>query len=283
MEQRGETTFMPIQMDGLADHYTTALVTGASSGIGLAVAQQLQKAGLAVTGTTRQPDRDGLPGDIRWVRFDGSTPDGISSFISENADLLATVNVLINNAGSSIFGHPSAIPADALSAQQSLLLDAPVQLSREVLDRRQPGHPTVIINVSSLAALFPLPYMGAYSACKAGLSAFTRTLMVTGPSDGLVCIDFQPGDFRTAFNRNIRRYGEADARETRAWKRFERNLLAAPPPEQAAADLMAAIRRGRSGTIRSGSWFQRVLAPVGYRLLPGSWVRKAVQVYYGIG
>ena len=268
---------------GLAEHYRTALVTGASSGIGLAIAQRLLAADLKVHGTTRNPRREGLPGGIQWIRFEGSSREGIDAFLAEQEELLREVDILVNNAGSSLFGKTAAIPGEALAAQQTLLLDGPIQLTRHLLARDRRDRPACIVNVSSLAALFPLPYMGAYSACKAGLSTFTQSLMISEKGSGAVLIDFQPGDFLTAFNRNIRRYGVAGPREERAWRRYEAALGKAPPPEQAAEDVCAALLRGKSCTLRSGSFFQRSVAPLGQRLLPARWLRKAVALYYGMG
>jgi hypothetical protein len=67
----------------------------------------------------------------------------------------------------------------------------------------------------------------------------------------------------------------------RAWIALERNLQAAPPPARAAADLRRALRRGRSGTIRSGSFFQARLAPLFARLAPLPLRRAVTGLYFG--
>ncbi len=261
---------------------SVALVTGASSGIGLAVAKALLGEGFTVYGTTRNSGNPVLDPSIRWLAFDGASQAGIDAFIHDNRELLSTIHVLVNNAGSSCFGKASEIPSKIQTAHQTLLLEAPIRLTESALGAMRNRGSGTIINVSSLAALFPLPYMAVYSSCKAGLSQYSRDLMLTEREGGVVIIDFQPGDFRTAFNDNIKTYGELDEHQQRAWKRLEENLASAPAPELAARDILKAIKRGKSGTVRSGSFFQTVVATAGYRLLPGRLLRWAVRKHYSL-
>jgi NAD(P)-dependent dehydrogenase (short-subunit alcohol dehydrogenase family) len=262
----------------------TALVTGASSGIGRAVAAALRQAGLTVYGTSRQPERvqNPVPG-LHWLRFKGDTADGIQDLIKAQRELLSNVDLLVNNAGGSWFGELTELPEGGLKRQHRLLLDGPVELTRAVLPGMRERGLGAVVNVSSLAAEFPLPYMVPYSACKAGLSGFTRSLMVTERGTGVVLIDFQPGDIRTAFNANMVRQSSLNPAEERAWRRMEANIARAPGPEMAARDLMRALRRGRCSIARSGGFFQARLAPLGLRLLPHSVVRWAIRHYYRIG
>jgi short-subunit dehydrogenase len=273
---------MPPSPNGSSIGPATALVTGASSGIGLAAAQILLREGFNVYGTSRNPDHPALDSGIRWLAFDGSSQVGISQFISENGELLSNLTLLVNNAGSSCFGKASEIPVEIQNAHQTLLLEAPIRLTEAVLGSMKKRGSGTIVNVSSLAALFPLPYMAVYSACKAGLSQYSRDLMLTERGEGITILDFQPGDFRTAFNDNITTYGELDQNQKRAWKRLEENLAKAPGPELAARDILKAIKRGKSGTVRSGSFFQTVVAATGYRLLPGRLLRWAIRKHYAL-
>jgi short-subunit dehydrogenase len=248
----------------------------------LAAAKALLGEGFTVYGTTRNPGNPVLDPGIRWLSFDGASEAGISSFTHENRELLSNIHMLINNAGSSCFGKASEIPSEIQTAHQTLLLEAPIRLTEATLGAMRSRGSGTIVNVSSLAALFPLPYMAVYSSCKAGLSQYSRDLMLTERVGGVAIIDFQPGDFRTAFNDNIKTYGELDENQQRAWKRLEENLAKAPAPELAARDILKAIKRGKSGTVRSGSFFQTVVATAGYRLLPGRFLRWAVRKHYAL-
>lgn len=273
---------MPAPRTKLSGQFPSALVTGASSGIGRAIAESLLAAGLTVHGTSRRPDRPDLHPDIHWLPFEGDSLQGIHAFLREQPNLLSSVDLLINNAGGSFFGSIDAVPRERITGLHNLLLEGPVQLTRAVLPGMRERGRGAIVNVSSLAALFPLPYMATYSACKAGLSAFTRSLLLTERGRGLVLIDFQPGDYGTAFNAAMDRHGRETGSSERAWKRLEENMSTGPPPERAAKDLMRALARGRSGVVYSGGFFQRCLAPLGARILPTSCLLRAIGRYYRI-
>ena len=273
---------MPTGNTGLASCYSTALVTGASSGIGAAIASRLLEEGLVVFGTSRHPEAPGRDPAIRWLPFDGASPAGIQAFIDAQGNLLSKINLLVNNAGSSCFGKASEIPPSVLIGQNCLLYAAPVQLIRATLPGMIERGTGAIVNVTSLASIFPLPFMEGYSSGKAALSIYSQGLMNTLKGSGLRVIDFQAGDYKTAFNQNISRYGEMDDAQNRAWKRLEENIAAAPPASRAAADLVRALNRDRSSIIRSGSFFQAQVAPLGARILPRRLVLGAIRRYYNL-
>lgn len=260
--------------------YKTALVTGASSGIGKAVSDLLGKSGIHVTGTSRFPDTQKAFGAIDWIHFDGSSKEGFKRFIEDNAILLSNIDILINNSGSALFGKETDIPEDLVKREHFLLVECPVKLTRQVLPHLLKRGRGAIVNISSLAALFRLPYMGHYSDCKAELSQFTQQVISDNGGSGVTVIDFQPGDYRTNFNRNMIRCKGDDSTSERVWKQMEKHLQNAPPPEQAGRDIVRALGRGQSGTIRSGSFFQRTVAPLGHSLLPESVINWAIRKYY---
>ena len=273
---------MHVSRTSLAGKYGSALVTGASSGIGLAISMALVEEGLQVHGTTRHPEKSGLEESIHWLQFEGSTPDGIEDFIQQHHLLLTSIDILINNSGSSYFGKASAIPAEAKERQHRLLVEAPRRLTEEVMQRMLARGKGAIINVSSLAAVFTVPYMEDYSLSKRALSAQTRGLMQQTAGTGIVVIDFQPGDYRTNFNRNMTRYGEMDKESNSVWQQLEKHLQNGPDPQQAAVDVIRGIGTGRSATVRSGSWFQSRLAPSLSKVLPDRLVTWAIRKYYRI-
>ncbi len=274
---------MPAPRTGLAARFPTALVTGASSGIGKAIALRLHAAGITVYGTSRHPAEQPSRPNLNWLRFDAASAAGITDFISRAHVLLSEVDLLVNNAGGGVFGDLPEVPGAELRSQWELLVGAPVALTRAVLPGMRERGRGAIVNVTSLAAIFPLPYLASYTAGKAGLSGLTQSLMLTEAGTGVVVVDFQAGDYRTGFNAHMARYGAENPRLERVWRKLEANLLAAPPPERAAADLVRALERGRSAVVRSGSFFQRHIAPVGLRVLPRRWLLEAIRMHYGLG
>jgi short-subunit dehydrogenase len=273
---------MPDAANSLADRTPVALVTGASSGIGRAIAEALLAAGVSVYGTSRNPNLPGRNPAIQWLAFEGGQAGFVNAFAKDRRDLLTKIDLLVNNAGSGLFGEASQQQADDLQSQIQLLLEAPMALTLAVLPAMRERGRGCIVNVSSLAGEFPLPYLAAYTAAKAGLSGFTQSLMLTEADSGVQLVDFQLGDFRTAFNEAMACPPALTEPEQRVWEHLEKHLREAPPPETAARDLLKAIRRGRTGIVRSGGFFQTRVAPLGLRLLPRACLLWTIRRYYGI-
>jgi len=248
----------------LRDTYRTALVTGAASGLGAAFVGMLLAEGLEVWGTSRWRER--VPDRERFHGLELELGDASSiaaAWIAAERES-GGIDLVVNNAGAGAFA-PFADMGEAEWAQQiEVLLVGPAALARHALRAMRTRRRGCITNVTSLVADFPIPFMSAYDAAKAGLVALTATLALESTGTSVRVLDFRPGDFRTAFNDAVRREPGAaglDAAPARVWSRLETLMRAAPEPARAARDLRAALARGRSGVVRSGSFFQARLAP----------------------
>ena len=272
---------MPRPGQSLSSRYRTALVTGASSGLGAAIAKALLKEGLTVYGTNRNTNQEDLHPEVHWLELEAGDSGRMADWVKDKGLLLENIDILVNNCGGGVFGDAVDEDESTAASNRQLLLGTPVLLTRTVLPGMRERGGT-IVNVSSLAAQFPLPYMAGYTAAKAGLSAFTQSLIITESGSAAVLIDFQPGDFRTAFNRNMLRIGEAGAAQLRAWKRMETLLAKAPSAEAGARDLVKALEKGKSGVVRSGSFFQKHMAPLGIRIFPRRFLLNCIRRYYKI-
>ena len=175
-------------------------------------------------------------------------------------------DLVINNAGYGVFGEFAETDFSIWAEQISVMLVNTARLTHAALglmrgssDRR----PRAIVNISSLAAEFPLPFQSAYNICKSGLTALNESLMIECAGSPIAIIDVRPGDYRTDFEGSVRRPAPAapHPRLARAWAAFERMMQSGPPPAQAAEALRRCWLRRRSGTLRTGRLFQAVLAP----------------------
>jgi len=263
--------------------FRTALVTGASSGIGAAIASSLADMGLTVYGTSRRPPQTHRSRAFSLITLDAASPQGLHRFMEENRGLLESVDVLVNNCGGGSFGDLPDLDASVLEEQVQLLLTSPMALTRAVLPGMRERGKGAIVNISSLAAEFPLPYQAPYSAAKSGLSQFTGSLILTETCRDLILLDVQPGDINTAFNRALARSEALSEQEARVWEEVERQLAAGPPPEVVARQIIRALAKGRSRRLRTGGFFQCHLAPLGTRLLPRSALLHMIRRYYRIG
>jgi short-subunit dehydrogenase len=268
-----------------SDKYRTAFVTGAASGLGKAFAGMLAADGVRVWGTSRDPDRMGRQPGVTPVALDLS--DGAAAgaaFDRASREAGEGFDIVVNNAGYGVFGEFAAVDFAVWQAQMEAMLVATLRIAHAAWKSMMARNRGVLVNVSSIGVDFPLPYMSGYNVCKAGLSAFSEALLFESRKTAVRVIDFRPGDYRTAFNENMRRahgFPEGAARTAAAWRALESHLRSAPPAARAAADLRGAILRDRSGVVRSGSLFQARLAPLFARLAPGRVVRALAARYFG--
>jgi short-subunit dehydrogenase len=284
-------------MARISDLYATAFVTGASSGLGRAFAEMLLTEGVRVWGTSRDPSR--LAPLARSQAFVpvaldlASAADAGAAWTRAAAEAGGAFDLAINNAGYGVFGRFASVDSSVWEHQIEAMLGTTLRLAHAAYGGMRARDRGCLVNVSSLAAEFPLPYLSGYNVAKAGLSALSESLVFESRGTSVNVIDFRPGDYRTAFNQAMRRTddtaafrpaapprpGEADPE--RVWRVLEHNLRSAPPPERAAADLRRALLGRRRGIVRSGSFFQARLAPMLARITPEPALRSILARYFG--
>lgn len=268
----------------LRGKYPRALVTGASGGLGRAFVAMLAQEGVDVWGTSRAPERLGelLPG--RGLALDLGREASVRHFLEETLPKLDPLDLLVNNAGEGIFGPYEAFAREQIEAQVRVGLLGPMVLARACWDRMQARGRGMVVNVSSLAGEFPMPGFAPYNAAKAGLSGFSRSLMLEAGDSGLGVVDLQLGDFATEFNAHAERLpgggGSFDAEA--AWERIEAHLRGGPDVRVAAEALRRALRKGRSGTVRTGSFWQARVGPRLARVAGERLTRGYLRRYFGL-
>lgn len=262
----------------MTDQGNAALVTGSSSGIGLAFVRLLLERGWRVWGLSRRRGPLEESDRFRWIGCDLADAAALRPALEKVSGESGAIGLLVNNAGFGCVGSLTERPVAEIEANLRVLLTAPVLTTRFFLERE--AVPSVVVNTSSLAGELPIPLMPVYNAAKAGLSVFTLSMSLDrGAYPKTRFIDFRPGDFDTAFADSW--VAEGNGRSGYL-ERLAHHHRRAPGPERAAADLWRAIERGKEGTVRSGVFFQASVAPLGARLLPGVWLRAAIRRYYGV-
>ena len=151
------------------------LITGASSGIGLAIAKSLLTQGHEVWGTSRDLERIPKMPRLHPIRLD--LADQLSIEHAFNAAIAEAdyLDVLINNAGAGHFGSAERLPLETIISQFQILVFGQIQLMQLALRQMQARGEGLIINVTSLASRLPVPFMAAYNAAKAALASFTMS------------------------------------------------------------------------------------------------------------
>lgn len=186
-----------------------ALVTGASRGIGAALAAELRARGADVALVARpSDDLDRHAEAIGGVAYpcDLLDRDAVAGLISR-VEQDGPVDVLVNNAGMSVVGWFGDRTHDELDRVLDLNLRAPMHLCRDVIPgmlARGRGH---IVNISSMASVFSPPGLTAYGATKAGLSHFTSGLRADLRDDPITMTTVTLGSVDTEMDQQSRAYG----------------------------------------------------------------------------
>ncbi len=257
-------------------------LTGASSGIGLATAKLLTERGHEVWGTSRDPARLPSLGGFHPVTMD------LSDFASVREAFAAAwresegIDVLINNAGSGHFDRANALPEEVLRAQFQVLVFAQIDLCRLALATMSGPGRGLIINVTSMAARLPVPFMSAYNAAKAAMASYTMTLQLELHDSPVRLVDIQPADIRTSFNEAVGGPQTDDPEILQVWKQVDANLKAAPPPELVARRIGRLLEQTNPPPrVTIGGAFQAGVAPLIFKFLPQRLRLWGLKRYYG--
>jgi short-subunit dehydrogenase len=249
-------------------YYRTAFITGASTGLGRAFAEMLLREGVRVWGTARDAARvaplvAAHPSLCTAVALDLRDDGARVEEVFRTADAAAGgFDVVINNAGFGVFADFASPDFNVWRDQIDVMLVQPARISQLALRGMLARNQGALVNVSSLAAEFPLPFQSAYNIVKSGLSALNESLMLELAGTGVAVIDFRPGDYRTEIDRSVQRpAGMTTPRMQRAWRAFAAMMQVGADPAHAALALRRALARRRSGTVRTGKIFQAVIAP----------------------
>ena len=180
---------------------STALVTGASAGIGLAVARRLAQSGANLMLAARRAELlEEAAASLRSsgvkaiaVPTDVSRLDALESLVDRAIQEFGTIDVLVNNAGVEAFCHYEELPPNRIAETISVNLTSALLLSRLVIPhmlRAGRGH---IVNMASTAGKFGIPYGAAYGTTKAGLINFTHALRAEYRGRGISATAICPG------------------------------------------------------------------------------------------
>ncbi|MEQ1701622.1 MAG: SDR family oxidoreductase [Ilumatobacteraceae bacterium] len=183
--------------------FTSALVTGASSGIGEAMAELLATAGIPTVVVARREDRlrelaDRFP-SIEVLAADLGTADGLAAVVARVADTARPIDLVVNNAGFGTSGAFHELDADRLDAEVQLNIAALTRLSHAALAAMVPRGRGYLLNVSSVVSFQPAPKLAVYAATKAYVTSLTESLHEEARGTGVHVTALCPGLTRTEF------------------------------------------------------------------------------------
>lgn len=173
----------------------SALITGGSSGIGLAIARMLAEEGHALTLAARRVERleqAAAELDALAVAADVSREEDCSRLVAAHLERHGGLDVLVNSAGVGVGGSLADLTTKHLDLQLDVNLRGAILVTREALPALRDAR-GLVVNLASIAGTLPTPGLGVYGATKAALIALTRTLAREEAGNGVRATALCPG------------------------------------------------------------------------------------------
>jgi len=238
----------------------TMLLTGASSGIGHALARALARAGARLAITARRADRlQALAGELAAaghprpvvLAADLAVPGTAAELWRAARAELGPIDILINNAGAGRYGAAHEADPAAIARVVTLNVGALVDLTLLALPEMIARRSGTILQVASTAAFAPLPYMATYAATKAFVLSFSEAVHAEATPHNVEVICFCPGRTATEFTQAAGYEGRAP----------DHARFGAQSAEAVAEAALAALLKG--GRVRFPLLSHRLLAMLG--------------------
>lgn len=177
-------------------------MTGGSSGIGKAVAEYLSHQGYIVYGTSRTISDKTPPSGVKMLQLDVTDEPSIQTAIAKIESEQGALHVLINNAGLGMAGPIESTSAQEVEQIFSTNVFGVFNVCRSAIPLLRKSNRGNIINITSIAGHFGLPYRGVYCSSKFAVEGFSESLSMELQKFGIEVSIIEPGDFKTSINTN---------------------------------------------------------------------------------
>ena len=268
----------------------SVLITGASSGLGAAMATRMLSLGWRVFGTSRKPRvaaaDDGNGAEIEWIAMDVCEDASVERGIAEVFVRTAQLDGLVCNAGFGIYGSVEETSLERARAQFETNVFGVLRVARPVITRMREQGTGRLLFVGSLSGRAPIPFQAHYSASKAAIEALVFSLANEVHPFGLSVSLIEPGDIDTAFN-DVMDWGDAprSSAYTERQKRCEtmiRESLPKAPKPAIVADAVAHALTSKRPRLRYAVGNEARLVGLGKRLLSDRLNLKLIRDHFGI-
>jgi short-subunit dehydrogenase len=176
------------------------LVTGASKGIGKAVAKALLNIGYTVIGTSRDPENiKGKMEGIEYVKLDLNDEQSIDDCVRK----VGSIDILINNVGQSQIGPVEELPLEKIKKMFQINLFGMIKLTQGFLPDMRKKRRGMIINIGSLVGKFAVPFQASHVGSKSALAGFSWSLRNEVMDYGVKVVVIEPNDISTTIEPEV--------------------------------------------------------------------------------
>lgn len=175
--------------------YLSVLITGCSSGIGLALATEFAKRGHQVFATARNVEtlKDIKGKSVTTLPLDVTNADSIDKAVKSAIEKAGRIDVLINNAGFGLMGPVAEISLDDFRKQLETNVVGPLAVTQAVFPHMAKQKNGRIVNVESVSGVFTTPFSGAYCSSKSALHSLSDAMRMEFSPWEIKVITLQPG------------------------------------------------------------------------------------------
>ena len=223
-----------------------AIVTGGTSGIGLCTAAALHEKGCKVYTFSRREFSDPR---FTHIRVDVTDPDAAEAAVRRVYENEGRLDIVVNCAGFGISGAIEFTPADDAKRQMDVNFFGMVNVNKPALTIMRKQGAGRIVNTSSMAAVFAIPFQAYYSASKAAINSYTCALLNEVKQYGISVCAVQPGDIKTGFTAARKKIEAGDeeygGRISRSVAKMEKDEQSGLDPQK-AGDFIAKVAMKKS-------------------------------------
>lgn len=264
------------------------LITGASSGIGRAIAERSAERGHRVYGGSRSLHPDRAASEPFFpLQLDVTDEASVKNAVEEVHRREGRIDALINCAGIGLTGAIEETSVEDAKTVFDTNLFGAFRSSKAALPLMREARSGMIINIGSIGGQVPLPFRGVYCSSKAALEGISRSLSMEVRNFGIGVFLVHPGDFMTNINRNRKVVNGVNGSaykepSSRAREIIEKEVAEGSDPN-IIGDLVVEILEGKRkrGQYRVGKWLQR-LTPVLRSILPSGLFERQLMRRYRI-
>ncbi len=226
----------------------TAIVTGASSGIGKATAAALAQAGFTVFGTSRRTTGNG-PKQVSMLTCDVTDDESVKKLVSDVLAQTGRIDLLVNNAGIGLFAGAEESSVDQVRKLFDVNVFGAVRVTNAVLPSMRRNGGGRIINISSVLGLIPAPYSAHYAATKHAIEGYSESLDHETRAFNVRVSLIEPGFTKSAFDQSalkpdspLKEYDKARSDLDAA---LQNAMTLSDPPEVVAETVVLAATAAR--------------------------------------